>query len=109
MSALATLPGRIFRRELVRKLTYGEWNTFVSDFSQYEGTHYLGKNDIYHMCVRFLLWQIIMRKHTGTFGRKQIFGCTVGIYADSDCSRKELVVFQTVVVWQNLLWCFIHI
>lgn len=68
MSALATLPGGIFG-ELVRKLTYGQWNTFVSDFSLYEGTHYLGRT-IYTICVGFLLWQIIMRKHTGTFAKE---------------------------------------
>ncbi len=68
MSALATLPGGIFG-ELVRKLTYGQWDTFVSDFSQYEGTHYLGRA-IYTICAGFLLWQIIMRKQTATFAKE---------------------------------------
>lgn len=68
MSALATLPGGICG-EAVRKLTYGRWNTFVNDFSQYEGTHYLGRT-IYTICVGFFLWRTVMRKSDGIFAKE---------------------------------------
>lgn len=41
---------------------------FINNFGVYEGTHFIGRA-IYIILLSFILWKIIMRRDSGTFGK----------------------------------------